>query len=213
MSHVHTHPRTGISSTSLLTSSQPPPSASPSATVFVAKLLFIAIAIVAGAVGIVSAPLRVTLPLGLVFVVGLLGTLCITWFDRWQARRRTRRSLPRSSALVPSRPPRTDDALEGDGSSVPLSTSTLLVVAAASSIVLLVAFLMPEELGIGLAAIGLVGLFKIRLLAPYGDGRRVAPLRRARVQRFSRRQDNEPCPTLFTRGRQSRSRVLAGEFC
>jgi drug/metabolite transporter (DMT)-like permease len=191
MSHVNTHPRIGTGSTSTVNSSQPPPSASPSATVFVAKVIFIGIAIVASATGIVSAPLRVTLPLGLVFVMGLLGTLGITWVDRWQARRRTRRSLPRSSAPVPSCPPHTGDDLGGDESSVSVSTSTLLVVAAASSIVVLVAFLMPEELGIGLAAVGLVGLFMIRLLAPYGDDRRVAPLRRARVQRFSRCEDNE----------------------
>jgi hypothetical protein len=145
---------------------------------------------VAGATGIVSAPLRVTLPLGLVFVMGLLGTLSITWFDRWQARRRTRRSLPRPSALVPSRPSHTGEDLGGNESSVSVSTSTLLVVAAASSIVLLVAFLMPEELGIRLAAIGLAGLFALRLLATYGDARRVVPLRRARVQRFSRREDS-----------------------
>ena len=141
--------------------SLPPPATSVSGTTFVARFLLISMAIVATIVLIVTAPLRVTVPLGFVFFAGLFGTLVLSAMD--QRRQRRRDSHPRASSGV-SRPGSATPRDRDSASAVPPGFGTL----AAFSIGLLgMAFLAPRELGVGLAAVGLGGLFVLRVSAMF----------------------------------------------
>lgn len=115
------------------------------ASVMATLALFTVIALFA------AAPLTVTVPIGVVLAVGLLATTVLTVNDRRRKndpRRRTRPNAVRASA---------------EWSHVP-GWDELGVLSAA---ILVIAFIVPAELGLGLLAIGLAGLFVFRIAIMY----------------------------------------------
>ena len=148
--------RRGVHTPIPVNASLPPPATVPSGTTFVSSFLLGSMAIVATIALILTTPLTVIVPLGVVFLAGLSGTLVLSALERRRQRRRERgpNGVSRSSG-TPSHDP--DSA-----GRIPAGSGAL----AAFSLTLLgIAFLAPQQLGVVMAAIGLAGLFLVRVYA------------------------------------------------
>ena len=154
--------RNGMHTRIPVNASLPPPANLPSGTTFVARVLLISMAVVATIALIITAPLNVTVPLGFVLLAGLFGTLVLSALERRRQRRREIRDrgssgVSRSSGTTSRDPDSANRTPAGSGALAAFSISLLGI-----------AFLAPEQLGVVMAAIGLAGLFVLRLFAMFG---------------------------------------------
>ncbi|MDQ3997698.1 MAG: hypothetical protein M3303_11875 [Gemmatimonadota bacterium] len=147
------------------------------AIVFVAKFLLAAIAIVLGAAVIAAAPRTVTIPIGTVVAVGLVVSGLVAMIRRRRATRGRRPDRPGAATHRPDHSRlRADDA-----SSESMREIGWLALGVVSLTVLVLALVVPTELGVAFAAIGLAGLVVFRLLAGWGgwppqrEARRMSP--------------------------------------
>lgn len=133
----------------------------PSALSFVVKVILAALGIAMAATVIVTAPRSVTIPLAVALGTGLVAGGLIKAADRFLERRRHRTTRRRSvMSRETSHQPRADAAADAVGWGV---------LGVVSVVLLVLALLVPRELGIGMAAVGVAGLLVFRLSAMYGD--------------------------------------------
>jgi hypothetical protein len=137
------------------------PAQAPTALSFVMRFVLAAVGIAMAATLIAVAPRTVTIPLTVVLGTGLVASGLINAADRLLERRRNRSVRRRSApSRETSRQPRADAAVDAVGWGV---------LGAVSVVLLVLALLVPRELGIGMATVGFAGLLVFRLSAMYGD--------------------------------------------
>ena len=158
---------------SAIDAAQPPPEVIPSGTKFVSNFLLVSLAVVAAIAVIVGAPVAVTLVLGTVFASYLAGTAVASAIAYRRRGRRddTERERRTESAAPASRPSLADSRAPESATLDPaVGWSAIGVLSLA---LLVIALLVPRDLGAGFAAIGFAGLFIFRLSAMRGI--RVSP--------------------------------------
>jgi hypothetical protein len=141
-----------------------PSDSSPAPIVFLSKFLLTGIAIVLGAAVIATAPRTVTIPIGLVLAAGLVASGLVTLAERWRAfRGRTPARMRGSAAATGARPEgaRLVDELADES----MRERGWLALGVVSITVLSLAIVLPDELAVAFAAIGLAGLVVFRLTA------------------------------------------------
>jgi hypothetical protein len=160
-------PRHGTASPALVRGTSP--------TVFVAKVVFAAIAIVMAATLVLLAPQVVTVPIAFVLVVGAVVSGLIVAGERWTVRRsalRTRRRGPSSTAGARAGPrPDWMHERRRHPRAGAADWRVLVGVAVVSIALLVLALLVPsssERLGTALVISGLAGLVALRLAAARG---------------------------------------------
>lgn len=157
------------------------PSASP--TIFVAKVIYAAIAIVLAGTLMLIAPRVVTVPLVFVLLVGVLVSGLLVTGDGWRPRRSPRgiggrRSISRDSAH--SRPElESEDGRQPEGRAGRADWRVLASIAAVSVTLLLLALVTSESVGTVLGVSGLAGLVGLRLTAMHRGGMQHAPAQAA----------------------------------
>jgi hypothetical protein len=151
--------RRGMSTSIPMHTSLPPPTESSSVTTFVSRFLLIGMAIAATIALIVTSPVSVTGPLGFVFVAGLFGTYVLSGLERRRQRRGERHGRGPASVSREEQPA----ARDADSAGRIPSVSAALAVFSIS--MLGMALLAPVSVGVGVAALGLGGLFVLRISA------------------------------------------------
>jgi hypothetical protein len=146
-----------------------PAEKSPAPTVFISKFLSAAIAIVFGAALIAAAPRTVTIPIGVVFATGLVAASLVAIVGRWRPTS-GKWSAGRSAVAASHATDRTDGVRLRDDD--PSSDESMrergwLALGVVSITVLLLALVVPNELAVAFAAIGLTGLLVFRLTAAW----------------------------------------------
>ena len=151
--------RRGMSTSIPMHTSLPPPTESSSVTTFVSRFLLIGMAIAATIALIVTSPVSVTGPLGFVFLAGLFGTYVLSGLERRRQRRGERHGRGPGSVSREDQPA----ARDADSAGRIPSASAALAVFSISMLGL--ALLAPVSAGVGVAALGLGGLFALRISA------------------------------------------------
>jgi hypothetical protein len=140
------------------------------AIVFVSKFLLAAIAIVLGAAVIAVAPRPVTIPIGTVVAAGLVVSGLVAMIRRRRATRSRRPTRPGAAGVpVPTHRADHPGPRDDDPSSESMREIGWLALGVVSITVIVLALVVPEELAVAFAAIGLAGLLVFRLLAEWVD--------------------------------------------